>query len=99
MGQYDDKVERQRLLLLAEEWAEGVAGVHIHSMSSMWYDTRPQDTQDGTSVIDTQYNNGLIERTLNDGTVVYFGEQLKGDALIEDYVRKVQPTMSQKILR
>ena len=24
MGQYDDKVERQRLLLLAEEWANGL---------------------------------------------------------------------------
>ena len=47
MGQYQDKVERQRLLLEAEEWAKEVRSLHAHSMNSMWYDDRPQDTEDG----------------------------------------------------
>ena len=52
-----------------------------HSLSSMWYDTRTQDTEDGKSVVDTQYNNGSIKRTLDDGSIVYFGKELKGDEL------------------
>ena len=98
MGQYSDRVERQRLLLEAEEWAKGVAGIHAHSLSSMWYDTRPQDTEDGKSVVDTQYNNGLIKRTLHDGTKVFFGQELKGDELIDAYLRHTQPSISQSLI-
>ena len=39
MSQYDERVERQRLKLKAEEWAKGVKSLHAHSLSSMWYDT------------------------------------------------------------
>lgn len=98
MGQYDDKVERQRILLEAEEWAKGVSGIHAHSLSSMWYDTRPQDTQDGKGVVDRSFNSGLIERTLDDGSIVYFGEELTGDALIDAYQRKVMPSVTQKAI-
>ena len=87
MGQYDDKVERQRLLLLAEEWANGVKAIHAHSMNSMWYDNRPQDTEDGKSVLDTEYNSGLIHRKLHDGLSVWFGKKLEGDELIQAYGR------------
>ena len=66
MGQYEDRVERQRNLLQAEEWAKGFSCMHVHSLSSMWYDTRPQDTEDGKMVTDIQYNSGLIKRTLTD---------------------------------
>ena len=52
----------------------------------MWYDTRPQDT-DGKSVIDIQYNDGLIERRLDNGEIVYFGERLTGDELIYEWER------------
>ena len=97
MGQYDDVVERQRLLLEAEEWAKGVSGIHAHSLSSMWYDTRPQDTQDGKSVCDRHFNSGLIERTLDDGSIVYFGEELTGDELIREYQRKVMPSVEQEV--
>ena len=31
MGQYDDRVERQRILLEAEEWALGVKDLHAHT--------------------------------------------------------------------
>ena len=52
MGEFNHRVERQRILLEAEEWAKGVNAIHAHSLSSMWYDTRPQDTEDGKSVCD-----------------------------------------------
>ena len=97
MTQYNDKVERQRLLLEAEEWAKGVSDIHAHSLSSMWYDTRPQDT-DGKSVIDRRFNNGLIERTLEDGSIVYFGEVLKGNKLVDAYIRAVKPSVEQELL-
>ena len=87
MTEFDDRVNKQRLLLEAEEWANGIKSLHAHSMNSMWYDNRPQDTEDGKGVVDTQYNNGLIRRTLNDGTTVYFGEELVGEELVRAYVR------------
>jgi hypothetical protein len=99
MGQYDDRVNRQRLLLEAEKWAKEVDGIHAHSISSMWYDTRPQDTEDGKGVIDVQYNSGLIKRTCDDGAVVYFGEELKGDDLVAEYTRRKVPSEAMKIIR
>ena len=99
MTEFKDKVERQRILLEAEEWAKGVSGIHAHSLSSMWYDTRPQDTQDGKGVVDRHFNSGLIERTLDDGSIVYFGTELTGDELIREYQRKVLPSVTQNILR
>ena len=99
MGQYNDRVEKQRLLLEAEVWAKSISGIHAHSMSSMWYDNRPEDTTDGKSVVDTTYNNGLIKRELEDGTKIYFGEKLKGDALVDAYVRAVKPSAEQNILK
>jgi hypothetical protein len=89
MTQYDDKVQRQRDLLKAEEWSKTVKSVHAHSISSMFYDTRPQDTEDGKSVLDIQYNSGLVERKTHDGYTVYFGTALKGDELLYEYYRNV----------
>jgi hypothetical protein len=88
MTQYDSLVEKQRLLIEAEEWAEGTSGIHCHSISSMWYDNRPEDTANGKSVMDITYNSGLIERRLDSGKTIYFGEKLTGDALIQEYLRK-----------
>jgi len=98
MGQYKDKVERQRLLLEAEKWAEGIKDVHIHSMSSMWYDDKPEDTANNKNVTDTTFNSGLIKREQDGKVLRYFGEKLTGDALIDDYVRKVVPSVTQSIL-
>ena len=39
MGQFDDKVERQRQLLKAEKWAEQVKDLHAHQLTSMYYET------------------------------------------------------------
>jgi len=86
MGQYDYKVERQRQKLAAEEWANEVKSIHAHSLSSMWYDDRPQDTIEGKSVIDKEFNSGKVERTLDNGQVYIFTKyELKGDDLIQAY--------------
>jgi len=86
MGQYDYKVERQRQKLAAEEWANEVKSIHAHSLSSMWYDDRPQDTTEGKSVIDKEFNSGKVERTLDNGQVYIFTKyELKGDDLIQAY--------------
>jgi len=88
MTQYEDRVEQQRLKLKAEEWANGVKCIHAHSLSSMWYDDRPQDTADGKSVVDREFNNGKVERTLENGQVYIFTKyELKGDALIGAYTQ------------
>ena len=85
MTQYDDKVQYQRDLLKAEEWAKSFSSLHRHSLSSMWYDTRPQDTADGEHVTDIIYNSGLIKRILPDGSEVFFGKELKGKDLLDSY--------------
>ena len=88
MTQYEDRVEHQRLKLKAEEWANGVKCIHGHSLSSMWYDDRPQDTADGKIVVDREFNNGRVERTLENGQVFIFTKyELKGDELIDSYVQ------------
>ena len=88
MGQYDYKVERQRQKLAAEEWAKKVKALHAHSLSSMWYDNRPEDTADGKNVLDVEYNSGRIERTLDSGEKYIFTEyELKGDDLISSYTQ------------
>jgi len=87
MGQFDDRVERQRKLIAAEEWSRTVKSMHAHSIDSMWYDNRPEDTADGKSVIDIEYNGGLIKRTLDSGETIYFGERLRGDELIRECER------------
>ena len=71
MTQYKDKVELQKKILAAEEFADNIKGIQIHRMNSMWYDDRPQDTEKH-SVTDTEYMSGKIERTLHDGTKVVF---------------------------
>jgi hypothetical protein len=87
MTEYNETVERQRLLLEAEEWASGVKSAHAHSLNSMWYDTRPQDTENGKGVLDIQYNDETVKRTLDNGETYIFGTPLKGQALIDSYVR------------
>lgn len=86
MTQYDGDVERQRLMLEAEEWATQCSGIHVHSFNSMWYDDRPEDTADG-SVTDISYNSGIIVRKKNGEIIHTFGKVLKGEELLSAYVR------------
>lgn len=84
MTEYNETVERQRLLLEAEKWSQGVKSLHAHSFTSMWYDTRGNDG----SVMDIEYNNGVVQRTIkSSGEIIYFGEALTGQALVDSYIR------------
>ena len=82
MTQYKDRVEEQRRLLKAEKLADNIMGIQVHSMSSMWYDNRPQDTEKH-SVTDVEYMSGKIERTLHDGTKVVLVEAETGEKLVD----------------
>ncbi len=84
MTQYRNAVQKQLLLIEAEEWADKPKAIHTHRMSSMWYDTRPEDTKDG-HVTDVEYNSGLVVRSKNGKKIYTFGERLTGDALIDSY--------------
>mgnify|MGYP001104482460 CR=1 FL=1 len=89
MGQYDDRVERQRQVLLAEEWAKTPRSIHVHGMTSMWYETEETEAEliENGTVTDTQYNSGIITRHRNGKLVHTFGEELKGDALVDSFRR------------
>ena len=82
MTQYKDEVELQRKILAAEEYSDSIKGMQVHSMSSMWYDNRPQDTEKH-SVTDIEYMSGKIERTLHDGTKVVLVEAETGAKLVD----------------
>ena len=83
MTEYTDMIESKRKEILAEKWARGVQHIHVHSLKSMWYETRPQDTDSG-NVIDITYNDGTVERELKSGEIIYMVEnQLTGKALID----------------
>ena len=92
MGQFSEMVERHRKKLVAEEWAKGVKTLHHHRLKSMWYDDKPEHTDNGQFVMDRHFNGGEIERTIYDadGTKIgvhMFGERKTGDALIQEYTR------------
>jgi hypothetical protein len=87
MSQYDSRVEKQRLKIEAEEWAKGVKSLHAHSLDSMHYDNRPQDTEDGKNVMDIEFNDGSVKRTLQNGEVVILGKALKGKELLNQFIR------------
>ena len=83
MSEYDEVVEKQRILLEAEEWAKGISQIHCFdaAITCMWYEEHPEDGR----VTDTTYNDGRIVRTKDDQTIRVYGERLTGDALIDKY--------------
>ena len=86
MSQYRDRVEEQRTLIAAEKWALTVKSLHAHSMDSMHYDDRPQDTK-GKSVMDIEYNGGWIDRHQNGKVIHTFGKKMSRKELLEAYGR------------
>ena len=85
MTQFNDRVEKQRLKIEAEEWAKGVRSLHAHSLTSLWYDNGREDG----SVFDVQYNDGRVERQIQStGETIILGKQLTGNELVEQYVRE-----------
>ena len=89
MTQYNERLEQQRRLLKAEELADNITNIHVHSLNSMWYDDRPQDTENH-SVTDIDYLSGKIERTLHDGTKIVLVEGATGN----DLVSKVEASLT-----
>jgi hypothetical protein len=88
MTQYDETVEKQRVMLEAEEWSMHVKSIHVHSFSSMYYDDHPEDTEGNKMVTDVEYNCGLIKRSQGGDFVRNFGEELKGEQLYDLYTRQ-----------
>ena len=60
MTQYTDRVEYQKMLFAAEDWAKQVSFVHAHSLNSMHY---AEGRKDG-SVMDIGYNSGVVKREI-----------------------------------
>ena len=88
MTQYNDRVERQRLMLEAEEWAGGVKELHCFDTrtTSVWYETRPDDGR----VMDIRFNDNTIRRELRpSGKIIIFGEKLKGQDLLDAYTQNL----------
>ena len=86
MTQYEDVVERQKILLEAEEWAKCIQQIHVHSLTNMWYEKNPEDMETG-AVTDIHYNDGRIVRTKNDHVLRVMGDIVSGDALIDKYLQ------------
>ena len=84
MTQYVQRVRNQAVKLAAEEWANEVNGLHAHSLTSMWYETNPEDMDDG-GVLDVHYNDGRIERSKDGKIIRVMGERLTGQALIDKF--------------
>jgi formylmethanofuran dehydrogenase subunit E-like metal-binding protein len=89
MGEYDYRVQRQKVLLEAEEWADGVKSIHVHGITSMYYETAESkaDIEKNGQVTDTEYNSGLIVRERNGKEVCTFGIRKTGDDLIDAYLK------------
>ena len=90
MSEYEELVERQRMLLKAEEWAKGVESLHAHALTSMWYETEASkaDIEENGPVMDTTYNSGLVKRTRGGKFICYLGKQLTGEELVAAYWRR-----------
>ena len=78
MGQYDDVVEKQRILLEAEEWAKGVKSLHTHSLTSMWYETeftkKEIEVNGGVTENTVKHINGV--KVCNEGGDIEIGDLL-----------------------
>ena len=89
MTQYKETVRTQKMRLEAEAWANQPQSMHTHKLKSMWYDDRPQDTDD-SHVTDIHYNDGRVERTIHStGQKVMMNtkNQRTGEDLIYEYAR------------
>ena len=89
MTQYNDKVELQKKILLAEEYKDSPKSLHAHSIGSMWYETDETRPQTEKGVIDIQYMDGRIERTLKNGKKITLVEGMKGEDLVQEVTRNL----------
>ena len=89
MTQYDEKVELQKQILKAEEYKDTPKNLHAHSLDSMWYETDETKPQTKEGVIDIQYMDGRIERTLKNGKKITLVEGMKGEDLVQEVTRNL----------
>ncbi len=90
MTEYNDKVELQRQILLAEEHVDTVINIHAHSMTSMWYETEETIKDAVKGVIDTQYMDGRIERKVSStGKRYTIVEGRTGADLVQEVTRNL----------
>ena len=89
MSQYNEKVALQRQILKAEEYVNQPTCIHAHRLTSMWYDNDQtvKDVADG--VMDIQYMDGRVERTLNSGKKYILVEGKKGAELVQEVTRNL----------
>ena len=89
MTQYEQRVKNQAVKLAAEEWANQVSGLHAHSLTSMWYDNDQTVKDVVKGVVDVQYMDGRIERTLKNGKKYTIVEGRTGADLVQEVVRNL----------
>ena len=89
MTQYNDKVELQKQILKAEEYKDTPKNLHAHSLDSMWYETDETKPQTKEGVIDIQYMDGRIERTVKNGKKITLVEGMKGEDLVQEVTRNL----------
>ena len=65
MTEYKERVNMQKMILLAEEYRESPKWIHSHSLTSMWYETEETKEDAVKGVMDTQFMDGRIERIVN----------------------------------
>ena len=89
MSQYNEKVAIQRQILKAEEYVNQPTCIHAHRLTSMWYDNDQtvKDVADG--VMDIQYMDGRVERTLKSGKKYILVEGKKGAELVQEVTRNL----------
>ena len=90
MSEYDSAVERQRILLEAEAWADSPKSILIHQTTSMWYETEKTKKDAVKGVVDVQYMDGRIERTVTStGKKYLIQEGMTGADLVQEVVRNL----------
>ena len=89
MSQYNEKVALQRQILKAEEYVNQPTCIHAHRLTSMWYDNDQtvKDVADG--VMDIQYMDGRVERTLKSGKKYILVEGKIGAELVQEVTRNL----------
>ena len=90
MTEYSDAVEKRKMEIAYEEYADGVKQIHCFNTNDtrVWYDDREPEGK----VMDIEYNDGRIRRQLEDDTVIWIGQKKK-KWQIKDEMKRVWADM------
>ncbi len=90
MTEYSDAVEKRKMEMAYEEYADGVKQIHCFNTNDtrVWYDDREPEGK----VMDIEYNDGRIRRQLEDDTVIWIGQKKK-KWQIKDEMKRVWADM------